>query len=254
MEMIPNFTQIPNILLDELLPDLSKGELKVLLYIARRTYGFHKVKDKISLSQLENGIDGYDKGTGLNRDTIIVSVNRLEEINLLQVDRTKQINEYAINLSFTSRENQLVGLTDQTSRKNHTKLVGKTDTQKKRNKEQKKVGDFDSFDEETKKWLNKEAWNDWVEHRREKKNTLTERSVKMQIKLLAEHKKDHVRIIERSITNGWIGLFPEEKKGYQKEVSKPIRRLTPTERDELMDKRYQEIIKSNNLKKMPNAD
>ena len=114
--------------------------------------------------------------------------------------------------------------------------------------------DWESLDEETKKWLNKESWNDWVEHRREKKNTLTERSVKMQIKLLAEHKKDHVRIIERSITNGWIGLFPEERKGYQKEVSKPIRRLSQFEKEEILDKRYQEIMRDKQLKKAPNTD
>jgi|GEM_PF-2586325 len=254
MELIPNFTQIPNVLLDEVLPDLSKGELKVLLYIARKTYGFHKVKDKISLSQLENGVAGYDKGTGLNRETVIISVDRLEKINLIIVDRSKQINEYEINLSFTSRGNKLVGLTDQTSRKNHTKLVGKTDTQKKRNKKQKKGFSFQELDVSIQYWLNDKSWNDWMEYRKEIGKQLTERSVNLQIKLLSENKKDHAKIIERSITNGWTGLFADKKKEYQKEVVKPVRRLSQDEKEEILDKRYQDIMKNKQLKKAPNEN
>jgi hypothetical protein len=33
----PNYAQVPDALFDELLPDLSGAELKVLLYIIRRT-------------------------------------------------------------------------------------------------------------------------------------------------------------------------------------------------------------------------
>ena len=36
----PSYTQVPDELFDELLVELSGGELKVLLYIIRRTFGF----------------------------------------------------------------------------------------------------------------------------------------------------------------------------------------------------------------------
>ncbi len=36
----PHYTQTPDVLFDELLPYLSEAELKVLLYIIRRTFGF----------------------------------------------------------------------------------------------------------------------------------------------------------------------------------------------------------------------
>jgi hypothetical protein len=38
----PNYIPVPDELFDEQLPDLSGSELKVLLYIIRRTFGFKK--------------------------------------------------------------------------------------------------------------------------------------------------------------------------------------------------------------------
>ena len=52
----PNYTQVPDELFDDLMTDLSGAELKVLLYIIRRTFGFKKTEDTISLSQMLNGI------------------------------------------------------------------------------------------------------------------------------------------------------------------------------------------------------
>jgi hypothetical protein len=52
----PNYTPVPDELFDEQLPDLSGAELKVLLYIIRRTFGFKKERDNISLNQLLHGI------------------------------------------------------------------------------------------------------------------------------------------------------------------------------------------------------
>ena len=60
----PNYTQTPNEIFDELLKTLGFAELKVLMVIIRKTFGWHKVRDRISLTQLENH-------TGLKRDHII---------------------------------------------------------------------------------------------------------------------------------------------------------------------------------------
>ena len=56
-------------------------------------------------------------------------------------------------------------------------------------------------------WLNKKAWKEWVEYRKEIKKKMTERTIKMQIKKLSQNKKSHVKMIEESISNGWTGLF-----------------------------------------------
>lgn len=71
----PNYTQIPNLLLDDLLMLMSDAEMKVTLAIARRTFGYHRDKVEISISQLQeithlskqgviNGINaGLERGT-----------------------------------------------------------------------------------------------------------------------------------------------------------------------------------------------
>ena len=71
----PRYTPTPDALFDVLLPVLSEAELKVLLYIVRRTFGFKKDADAISVKQLQHGIrtrDGrqLDGGTGLSLSSV----------------------------------------------------------------------------------------------------------------------------------------------------------------------------------------
>ncbi len=54
--LIPNSTQVPDVILDHWMAALSGAEFKVLLYVARRTYGFGKDSDNISLNQMASGI------------------------------------------------------------------------------------------------------------------------------------------------------------------------------------------------------
>lgn len=79
----PNFTQTPNILFDEWLPQLKLVELRVLMVILRKTFGWQKIKDRISLRQLE-------KLTGSQRRDIIKAVDRLEELGLIKKDVSGQ--------------------------------------------------------------------------------------------------------------------------------------------------------------------
>ena len=78
----PTFTQVPDEVLDELMPRLSGSEFKVLMYIVRRTFGFKKDADAISLTQMTDGIrtrDGrqLDRGCGLARSTAVAAINSL---------------------------------------------------------------------------------------------------------------------------------------------------------------------------------
>jgi hypothetical protein len=84
----PNTTPIPDQVFDELLPRLSGAELKVLLYICRRTFGFKKASDDISINQMLNGIvkrDGtrIDYGTGLSKPSLIKALKDLQEKGIL---------------------------------------------------------------------------------------------------------------------------------------------------------------------------
>ena len=68
----PNYTPVPDKLFDEYLARLSGAELKALLYIIRRTFGFKKDSDTISLKQMVEGITTHDGrrldfGAGLSK-------------------------------------------------------------------------------------------------------------------------------------------------------------------------------------------
>ena len=52
----PYYTPVPDLLFDWVMQDLDEKELKILLYIIRRTFGFKKQADDISIDQLINGI------------------------------------------------------------------------------------------------------------------------------------------------------------------------------------------------------
>ena len=90
----PNYTPVPDELFDEQLPDLSGAELKVLLYVVRRTFGFKRESDNISLSQMLNGLrtrDGrvLDRGVGLSKKTLLQAIKSLEEQNIILTQRRR---------------------------------------------------------------------------------------------------------------------------------------------------------------------
>ena len=90
----PNYTPIPDSFFDRLLPILTDVEVRVLLYIMRRTYGFKKAADSISLSQIVNGItkrtgEILDGGAGVKRDGAIAAVRRLEARGILLVQHNQ---------------------------------------------------------------------------------------------------------------------------------------------------------------------
>lgn len=83
----PTYTPIPDELIDEHLPDFTGAELKVLLYICRRTFGFKKESDNISLQQLMNGIKNLDRGTGLTKKTLLTTLDALEDRGFIVSER-----------------------------------------------------------------------------------------------------------------------------------------------------------------------
>jgi len=146
-KLIPNSTQIPNILLDFIIPRISEAEGKCLLYVCRRTYGFHKERDRISLSQFINGIKDkngeiLDYGTGISRPCVVEALKNLTGAELLKTIPTSKGNYYEIDLNalvdkspdeVVRRTNQLRELT-RSSKENLPKQVSLPNLQKKGNK------------------------------------------------------------------------------------------------------------------------
>lgn len=101
--LIPNSTQIPNVILDLVIPEIPEAEGKCLFYICRRTFGFHREKDRISFNQFIFGIktrDGkvLDKGTGLSRPAVSEALRNLIKSEAIFVQESSRGNIYKINL------------------------------------------------------------------------------------------------------------------------------------------------------------
>ncbi len=110
----PNYTAVPDELFDEQLADLSGAELKVLLYIIRRTFGFKKQSDNISLNQICRGIvskDGnvLDRGTGLSQQSVLNALKGLIQKNAIiatkrmSKEKGNEPTTYALNILTPSK-------------------------------------------------------------------------------------------------------------------------------------------------------
>ena len=112
-----NSTPIPDEFFDVLAVKLSEAELRVLLYIMRRTFGFKKTADAISLSQLTDGIrkrDGavLDYGTGLSRPSVLKAVSGLKAKGIITVEKRtgydgrNEVNVYALRFQAETARNE----------------------------------------------------------------------------------------------------------------------------------------------------
>lgn len=74
-----SFTKIPNELMEVLMsPALNSSHMGILVYIARKTYGYHKKSDQISLSQFQNKLKLGRKYVNLYlKDLRLVSLVKL---------------------------------------------------------------------------------------------------------------------------------------------------------------------------------
>jgi phage replication O-like protein O len=141
-ESATNYTKTPNVFFDDLLPQIeSLTELKVTLAILRKTNGWQKTQDTLSLSLLQTL-------TGLSRQGVL---NGIEEgMKRGTITRKEQGQSFSYGLKIVNNtDRQLVNDLDQsielTSQRNRPEvvndldrqLVNNLDTQKKEEKEKK---------------------------------------------------------------------------------------------------------------------
>lgn len=95
--LVPSAFQVPNEVVDDgWLKELGGSEVKVLLFIIRKTFGYNKIAgDQIPLSQIV-------EGTGLSRQSALSAIAVLETCELIHVvrgksdDGTKTVNFYKL--------------------------------------------------------------------------------------------------------------------------------------------------------------
>lgn len=135
----PGYTQTPNLLFDEHMRDMSEVELKVVLCAIRRTLGWHKQIDPISLTQFQHM-------TGLSRKGVLLGIERAIERGVLRPvgNGLRGAVIYQLCLFKVIGEQNTPVQNDQaksytsTGKEFTPELVYKVDTQKKGNKGKKK--------------------------------------------------------------------------------------------------------------------
>lgn len=90
----PDFTMVPNLVFDAILPRLDGGEAKVLFYLIRETYGWHHQAVRLSLPDV-------CRGAGVSRRTAAEALKRFEAVGLVQIERSigqhgKEANAYRL--------------------------------------------------------------------------------------------------------------------------------------------------------------
>ena len=148
--LIPNSTQLPNIILDFVVPLIPEAEARCLIYICRRTFGFHKSSDRISFSQFMGGIKDrrgqiLDYGANLARASVYKGLKNLVDAEAITVRKSRAGNYYQINLHMDV--DKVVQLVNQFSKRTRSgsatrpKVVQQVNTQNLGNKEKSSIRD-----------------------------------------------------------------------------------------------------------------
>ena len=92
-QMEKGYTRIANELLEAICRlDISGNEMRILLYIIRRTYGFNKSYAEISISEIANGIC-------TSRDNISRTLKKLRSANIIDHRPNKGITPQTISIN-----------------------------------------------------------------------------------------------------------------------------------------------------------
>lgn len=150
----PNHTQTPNELFDIHMTDMGECELKVALAIIRKTLGYHKKSDPISLTQLQ-------KLTGLSRQGVIDGADKAISRGIVEIVGTgkRGVLIYGLVINFDQSENQTDESVDQSEfqtgtgqKSRHTKETTPKEIKKKKVVTPSKKNGWANEDELIQEW------------------------------------------------------------------------------------------------------
>ncbi|MXN88574.1 replication protein [Pasteurella canis] len=231
-KFIPNSFQVPNVIVDELIADMKEAELKCFLLVIRKTTGWQKEMDAISVSQFMVALK-------LSKQSVISGCDRLIEKGLLvKTKGFRNTNVFSLDWSkiLTSQENRRVKNLDTTSQNFRQDHVKNLDTQNNTiqninnnppipplsdpspaEQESKREHDTQKFDPENvvlPNYVDRDVWIAYCRMRKAKgKGAMiqTEKTVELCLKNLEKFSgKDPEKataVLEQSIANTWTGLF-----------------------------------------------
>lgn len=207
----PNYTQVPNVLLDSF-PSFTLSEIAVLMVICRQTFGWQRESAQLSLSFLE-------KSTGLHKETASIAITSLLSKKIISRIGIRQTFSYRLVLDRaeipSSGKNgpggNSVQLRGEPGGNSVQQPGGNSDPNKETNKETKKKekgGELPDLPARLKTAETERAWKEWKQHRREKKQALTPLTASKNLNALEEWGPDRwVKAIDYTIGKGWSGMF-----------------------------------------------
>ena len=242
---IPNSFQLPNAFVDEVMWQIGDVAAKLYVIICRKTRGWYKEVDSISLSQ-------FQKISGKSRPTITKALAELIQVGLvIECESTVYGNSFKLNdectvgwmLKCPSKKSLLVKKFNHTSKKSLLPLVKILYTQKtlskdtlqnkKINKKSKgaseqlkaeKQNSFDAKAIELPVNVNRDLWIQFVDMRNSIKKPLTENAVNLLIKRLIGFGESANQSLEASIIGSYQSVFQPKQQAPVQNQQQPQRR------------------------------
>lgn len=122
------YTRIANELLEHLcFAGISGSEYRILIFVIRKTYGFKKLKDKISLTQFQKGTGMKGANTSRTLKELLAKRLLLKENNLYGINKNWEQWGVAKRLNLSNR----ITSSSQTDKKTSSQ----TDVYKRKSKE-----------------------------------------------------------------------------------------------------------------------
>lgn len=201
------YTVFRDEILDHIMPNCQPNTWKVVCATIRKTVGWNKKQDKISMSQ-------YQEITGIkSRPTLINAIQDALDKGFIIREENGNSFVYQINRDYEiSLENEPVQKSNRNRFRNQTEIGLETKLTKD-NKDNKQIVVFPFPD----LWANSSefmnAWNEYVQYRRDTKKKITPRSAQMLIKKITSYSIPvAIAALNKSIENSWTGVFPESIK------------------------------------------
>jgi len=210
------YTALANEILDALIKvPLLGSEMQVCLFVIRKTYGFNKKEDAISITQLERAVQR-------SRPTIVKALKNLQLVNILKLvkkgNSKTSSNIYCLNKNYDEwklvNTPKLVKSNNSTSKVNALQLVKIPKHTKDNTKDNTK--DRSSFIPPN--YIPKDTWQAYLKLRDKKKAAKTDYALKLIIttldKINKEHGHDRLEVLNKSIKSGWVDVYPLKEGNY----------------------------------------
>ncbi|EDT0209334.1 replication protein [Salmonella enterica subsp. diarizonae] len=221
------FTRIANEILEAVMhAGLSQHQLLVFMAVMRKTYGFNKKSDWVSNEQLSKltGIlphkcsvakSALVKRGILTQTGRVIGINKTvsEWLSLPVKGTEKKPYLKKVNLPESGKKSLPESGNGYYPNQVNTKDTITKDSKDNSNKPPKppRAVSFDASSVQLPDWLSSITWSSWVEYRRDlKKPIKSQQTVTQAINLLDRCRLNGYtpeEIINRSIANGWQGLF-----------------------------------------------